>query len=252
MSFIPNSDTLLEIQKGNVPGHEMWEVIGERGAIGTGATGEDMWMGAATHIPKADSLGEQMTVVSTSTDDTHAGTGTRSITICYINVSGEAKEETILMSGTTGVNTIATDVVHVNTFHTSTTGSGVSAGDITVHKAGTPDVVYSIIKAGGNMDLTCQYMVPGGHKLCLLGWHAEVSSNDRVSIRLRSTDNKGVLIPGVYLFKGVSYLAKFSSGDMPLRATIPGLSVLKISAFADQNDADASTSCYGVLVKDGY
>lgn len=253
MSFIPSSDFVIEVQKGNVEGHSMWGMMGEREGMGTPTTGEDLWRGNSDVIPEPSSSGVQMAVDSTSDSDTAAGTGVRQVLIHYIDGAGDAQTETVTMNGTTKVNTVATDIRHVNYFHAVSVGTGgVAAGNITIELQGSPATVYNYIQVGGNKDLTCKYMVPAGHKLHLIGWHAGVSSDDRVSMRLRSTDWGGVLYEDIYLFKSVLYLAKATSGSIDNYATIPALSKIKVSAFPDQNGGEASTCCYGMLIQDGF
>ena len=119
---VPVRDPLLEIVRGLPTGLSIMKGLGERETMGTTASGEDIWRGnelnpaPTSHlvIPTPAAAGEQMTVVGESVNDSSAGTGVRSLRLCYLNAAGEEQTEDVTMNGTTGVNTVATDIRFVN------------------------------------------------------------------------------------------------------------------------------------------
>ncbi len=261
MSFIPSSDFIIEVQKGNVPGHSLWKAMGEREDMGTTATGEDIWRGndltpaptSHTTIPVPSGSGEQMTLVSESANDTSGGTGIRTVKIHFINSTGVEQNETITMNGTSGVNTTATDIIFINDMYAVTKGSNeVAAGNVKIYKTGTVGLVYNMIALGGNKSLVTNRMVPAGHTLYLRNWHCEEAQGKRVTFRIRSTDMYGELLLGVFCFKDVAYLNKTTSGPLDIFCAIPEYSIIKISGWGDVADAEGSCGWAGILVDNAY
>lgn len=260
-SFI-NKQYHLQVMMGMVSGVSMLHALGERVNIGTTATGEDIWRGndlsatpsapaSTTTIPTPASAGEQMTVISEDAQDTFSGTGVQQIELHYLDGEGNEQEETILMSGTTPVNTIATDIKFVQDLHTLTVGSnGVAEGNIRIYKTGTSNLVYNMIAVGGNQSLVPIKMIPTGKTLYLQEWYCSEAKNKRVAFRIRSTDHIGELLEGVFLFKGVTYLNQSSSGLLPVHTKVPAGSIVKVSGWATVSGGDASCGWWGYLVDD--
>ena len=244
-------DSKLEVLKGNVAKHKIITVCGERDNINTTVTGEDLWDGEATTIPIPSADGEQMSMVSTNTSDTLNGSGTRSVCIHYLNGLGAECIEYVNMNGTTPVHTVATDIKFVGAIHSLTVGSNFSPkGVISIYKKDSSTKIYNHINPGENSSLTCQYMVPAGHKLYLQGWRAMNSKDKRVSVRIRSMDHLGTPLPNIFLIKDTVRLFLDSTGELPLYDVIPALSIIKISVWADQDAAECSGSFWGYLIQD--
>lgn len=260
MSYYNNTDFYLEVEKGNIPGHSILTALGERETIGITATGEDLWRGnqltpaptSHTFMPTPAAAGEQMTVISESNADNGAtATGILSVRLHYIDANGIGQIEDKTLNGTTGVDTSATDIRFINDIHALTVGSNNAAeGHIKIYKKGSVGLVYNMIALGGNRSVVPHRMVPTGKKLYLEGWHATEARGRRCTFRIRSTDMYGVLLPGVFCFKGVAYLEQSPSGHLPLNVQMPALSIVKVSGWADQSGAEGSCGWWGVLVDD--
>ncbi len=73
----------------------------------------------------------QRSVVSTSANDTSAGSGARTIILNYLTAGFVLKSETIVLNGLTPVNTVNTDIAYVESIQVATVGAGqVNAGTI--------------------------------------------------------------------------------------------------------------------------
>src|SRR4030066_991530 len=90
----------LMIARGLIPGHVKLRTFGQRTGLSIVATGDDIWEGTATTIPIPAAAGEQMTIVSTSVNDTAAGTGIQSVDVMYLDASGNVQIEVVALSGT--------------------------------------------------------------------------------------------------------------------------------------------------------
>lgn len=256
-------DFLLEIQKGNVAGHKIMRGIGERNNIGTTTTGEDLWLGndlsstpsapaSTTKIPVPADAGEQMSIISESANDTAAGTGIRTLTITYIDGSGNEQTTTVIMGGLTEVDLTPSDVRFIQDIQALTVGStGAAAGNIRIYKKTDNTLVYSMVAIGGNQSLVPHKMVPLGKTLHLKMWTAAEVRGKRMFVRLRADCNNAtppIRQQGVYLFKGTLGLNGNPSGLVPLAYTIPELAIVKVSAFAVAVAGEASVHWWGVLV----
>ncbi len=93
-------------------------------------------------------------------------------------------------------------------------------------------------------------MVPLGKTLLLQEWHCAEAQGKRAAFRIRSTDMGGVLIPGVFCFKGTEYMKQGVSGPIAATATVPALSIVKVSVWPDQTGSEGSCGWWGYLVDD--
>ena len=257
MTYAPNRDFFLEICKGNVPGHRFMNAMGEFQSGNISAAGEDVCrsedVGGPARLPAPPDVGEQMTIVSTSTADAAAGLGVQTLRLEYLDATGAEQTEDITMNGTTDVNTVATNIRFVNDMYALTVGAtGVSVGNITCIAFGGAIAtdLYQFIVTGGNKSLVPHRMIPLGKTLHMQGWHCEEAQNKRAAFRLRSTDMNGVLIPGVFCFKDTAYLNQTTSGERNTRVAIPALSIIKVSYWAVQTNTEGACGWWGVLVDD--
>lgn len=250
------ADFFTEVISGNVPGYSYMKALGEREAIEVSVSGVDIWRGnqltpAPTDplkVPTPPAIGEQMTVVSESANDTSAGTGVQQIRIEYLDASGAEQTEDITMNGTTPVNTVATDIRFVNDMYSIAVGAnGLSDGNIKIYATADSGLVYNMIYIGGNKSLVPHRMVPAGKQLITSVWSISEAQNKRVAFRIRSTDMKGQLLPGVFCFKGTKYLKQMNADNIVVNDPIPALSIIKVSGWAIQVGAEASCSWWGIL-----
>ena len=227
-------------------GYREFYGFGQREGLTSGAM-VDLWQGTADVMPIPPSTGEQMQVVSTSSNDTSNGTGAQQIHVHYIDSLGVEQSETKVMNGDTPVLTTATDIRFVQSLHSWAVGSGgVSAGNISISKAGVAATVYNVISAGGNMSLSAAVMVPAGKEFFMSSWDCSATDNTPVSIRLRATSHFGVLLPGIFLFHDVTFLESSPQlNPFSVPRKFPSLSIVKVSALAYSAGAKASASFEG-------
>lgn len=187
---------------------------------------------------------QQMSVVSTDSNDTAAGTGARQIHIHYLDNNYVEQSETVTLNGTTATLTTSNNILRVNGVHTWSAGSGgVPAGNISVkNSAGT--VTYGYMSAGINVSMQSNFTVPTGKSMYVSQWRASSGSSAGghfCQIFLRATAHQGVLLSGVFLVHDV--IGTQDSGlsvnyQIPVR--LPATSDIKISAISDSGTANVT------------
>ncbi len=255
VSTTSSNDFTLSVAKGEITGHEIWTCFGERDNVQSGSH-KDIWRGnqlnpsGSDQIPIPPDSGDLISVISEDSNDTVAGTGVQIVRIHYLDPTGVEQTTDVNMNGTTQVDT-AILMRFIQYCHSIQVGSnGVSHGHIKIFKTSDTTQIYCMIAEDGNMSTICNRMVPLNKTFYLRSWSGCVANTSRLTIRIRSTDDSGVLIPRVFLFKHSCFLARSSTGDLGVYHKIPALSICKISGWAESNGAEVSVSYTGILVDD--
>ena len=153
----------LQVSRGQIQGHSTVIVFGYNPDVDT--TEESVWPdGGTVQHPTVASV---LKISSSSTDDTSAGTGARTVHIEGLDGNYDVVSETVTLNGQTAVNT-TNSYLYVNSFYVVTAGSGgENAGNINagtgVVTAGVPATLYDIIATGYNNRTTGHYCVPAGY-----------------------------------------------------------------------------------------
>jgi hypothetical protein len=153
----------LQVARGQVGGHRNVTVFGFNPDVDQ--TQVSVWPLPSLITFPAAAL--QMTVSSSSANDTSAGTGARTIVVQGLDANYNEVTETVTLNGQTAV-TMTASLLRVNYAYVATAGSGNSAaGTIYVGTgvvtAGVPATVYDIIKLDYNTTTTGSYTIPAGH-----------------------------------------------------------------------------------------
>ena len=161
---LSNPSFLLEVSKGNVPGHEAYEKWGRNEDIDSQM--EWIWTEGGTHIWQT--VAEPINIVSDSADDAGDGTGWDTCTVFGLDEDYNRISEAVTLSGTTPVATTLRflHVYRINASNgSSVVGSGgVNAGEIIATFDGTTDVAAVVMpRQGVNVHLFD--IVPAGVNL---------------------------------------------------------------------------------------
>lgn len=242
-------DYLDLIGTGAIPGYSLFRGWGQRMGTSTSVIGDDVWEGVATNIPLPNqTVGEQMTLVSTSALDGVSGTGILTVDIHYLDVAGNPQSEIVTMNGVTPVNTVATNIRFVQAIHANSVGTnGFSVGAITIYKLATPATIYNEISIGNNLSLSSARMIPLGKTFYLKGISFCGSSGKSLSVRLKATSTfEDVLLPGVFLQKLACFLLNSTCvKSFPIPLKFPALCILKCTVYSAQAGGDIATSYDG-------
>lgn len=196
----------------------------------------DLWEGpTGTYVFPTTPI--QMQVVSTSANDTAAGTGARIVHIHYLDNNYAVQTTQVTLNGITPVNTTPTNILRINGFHVISVGSGgTSAGTISLQAVGGA-VTYGIILAGFNHCRQAIYTIPAGKTGYITQWTASsgaATGTHFTRMDLRATTHYGILYPGVFLVQ--DEIGTLNNGiainyDIPL--VIPATADVKCSAISD-------------------
>jgi hypothetical protein len=193
-----------ELLTGVIPNSSQFRVSGYNADVGTSR--EDVWpIGGFYPFLSA---GIQMRVVSSSADDTAAGTGARTVRLVYLDSNYDTQYEDITMNGTTPVNTVATNILRIQDMHVRSLGSGTgNAGDIDLtNLAGS--TTYCRIAVDINRSRSAIFTVPRGKRAFIAAWRGGtvVDSNNnafawsRITLRA-TTDWELSYLPRIFQHK---------------------------------------------------
>lgn len=136
MSFSPLDDFWLRVLRGDIAEYSGQHIFGTNQAVGTSFV--PIARGGVYQTPTAAAALE---LVSSSANDTSAGTGARTVKVIGLNSSWAIQEQTVTMNGTTAV-ALATDLIRAYSIEVVTSGTygtaaaASHAGTITLQGSG--------------------------------------------------------------------------------------------------------------------
>lgn len=224
MSYLQNREFIIEVAKGNVPGHSVIKISGRNPDVDSGTDPEDLWANGGTM--SWPTTADTLDVVSTSADDDGApttNTGVQTLYIEGLDGSWDEVSETVTLNGTTPVTTSNSYIrikeaygINAGTYH------GSNAGIITADDTTTGTNRMLNIPAGVGRTQLGRYSVPNGFTAYLLGAHMSVDTraSRTATITLYKVENAndttqpyGARIT-LEVFDGVA-------GDSPWRPAVP-------------------------------
>jgi hypothetical protein len=231
------------IAEGVIPGHTYVRKQGYNADVNN--TVEDVWPAGAGYVfPTA---GIQMKLVSTSANDTAAGTGARTVEIHYLKSSWEESVETITLNGTTAVNTSSSDIFRINAIYILTAGTAASAvGTLNLtNTAGT--VTYAQVEAGLSHDRMAIFTVPLGKTLYITQWvigSGSSAGNAYCEFYLKATcDFDNAFVQNIFFIK--NQIACQDNGipiDLNFPIKCPAKTDIKIAALSDGASVNAKAT----------
>ena len=201
----------------------------------------DIWEGpTTTYVFPTSAM--QMRVVSSSINDTSAGTGARTVEIHYLDNDYTEQTTTVTLNGTSSVTTTPTNILRINRLHVLTAGSsGYNEGNISLtNLAGT--VTYSYISATNTSAQQAIYTVPAGKYGYINHWQASagaVTGTHYTQIAIKAAMTESGTNPGVfYMVDSVGVLNGAAIMNLPIPVRIPPTCDVKMSAISDSGSAN--------------
>ena len=152
----------LQVARGQIQAHSVVTIAGYNSDVDTAwemitPVGDLSYPAAAL----------QMTVSSSSANDTSAGTGARTVLITGLDANYAIITETVTLNGQTAVTT-TNSFLRINSMLVTTAGTGLANAGIIYIGTGTvtsgvPATIYNVISIGFNNTTSSQYTVPAGY-----------------------------------------------------------------------------------------
>jgi len=154
--------TPIWISAGLVDGYSTVNKFGNNLDIDTATTPEDIWGGGGLYTGFPVNTLEPVEILSSSANDTSAGTGLRTVVIQGLNGDWIETSETLTLNGTTPVQSV-NSYRRVHTMRGESAGSGgFNVGTITVRHATTEANVFLVMLPSTNQTASTAYTVPAG------------------------------------------------------------------------------------------
>ena len=169
----------LQVARDQISFHESIHKFGFYDSVTTSLT--TIWSqgGVYSYLSAASTL----YISSSSTDDTGAGTGARTVTVSGLDNNYDQKVETVTLNGQSGVELNGSTWFRVNRIVVNTAGSGganagvLYVGTESAPTGGVPTNKYATVLAGDNQTLMCIYTVPRGYTAFLTQKDVSASSS---------------------------------------------------------------------------
>jgi len=198
----------------------------------------------------------QRSIVSTSANDSAAGTGARTVVITYLDDTGAGPfAETVTLNGTTAVNTVNNNICFIESIAVATVGSnGSNVGTLNLYTGtGATGIIFAAVGTGAvaagvgdNRTFYAQHYVPSGKSVriyaLLAGIVAAAGGGSSVTV-LRSRNPTSIIDP----WHVVSDFINASQGNSlnrpyPTSIRLAGPAVVLAYATPTNNNSTATCS----------
>jgi hypothetical protein len=221
MSYTGTKDFLLEVAKGNVPGHSHINKFGDNP---TTTEGDDVWGGGGVYVfyPTA---GIDVDIVSTNAEVN----GAIQVTIQGLDSNWDPQEQTVTLNGTTPVQVPTNTYIRLFRAWVHEAGNlNTNVGDITVYARATGSGVTIgdvglFIGAGDGQTLQTIYTIPNNKTGYFLkgyvGLATDAKTAENGTFRWLMKLNDGV--NGAWLVQGEMGLVNLGSGNWQYEYGVP-------------------------------
>ncbi len=181
-----------DVALGNYADSTIGTKFGRNPDIRIATTPEDIWNGGSTYTGMPiTGTATTLQVVSTSSLDTSAGTGARTVRIFGLNSAYEPITEDITLNGTTAVTTVNSYWRQSRAVVLTAGSTGSNQGTISSSWTGTPAQIFMQMPIQANQTAIACDTIPAGKKRLILGIRASMaraggtagSANVRLLIR---------------------------------------------------------------------
>lgn len=176
-----------------------------------------------------------MEVVSSSANDASAGTGTRTVSVIYLDADGYWSRTVVTMNGTTPVPLTGISASAIISMYATTGGTLLgSAGAITLRNVTTPTIIYEQIPVNTNRSQSGRFTVPRGYYAIFDNLHISAQGQPiEVKVRVTRDPFNGSTIDRYGSVTGMK-LASGTTTDFPLKGIrLDAGQSLKISGITD-------------------
>lgn len=231
MSYLPSLDYPLQAARGLTDGVSIERKFGRNPNIGTS---DEVIASSGLANPYTPTIATTIEAISTSANDTAAGSGARTIIVEGLDASFNEITATITMNGTSATTATTSSFIRVNRVYVATSGTyqGNNAGDITVRVSGAGATI-GLILTGLGQNLNSHYCVPNGYDIYLTEIHLSSEANKQMSFTFwQVQDANDVTVPftgkrALQRYDAVSNVVNLDYSTAPVR--IPSKSDIWVS-----------------------
>jgi len=249
------SNFLIEVAKGNVPGHSIVNKFGQNPTAAS--TGADVWAGGGLYAFYPVTA-QSMEIIGTSTEDAVGQTGALSVMIFGQDNDLNEITETVIPDGTNAVALTNTyrRIYRAVVMTAGSNETNVGALAIQIAAGGT---VAAYIAADQGQTQQAIYTVPAGHTAYFLKGYVGISDDTfqgvLANFRWQMRPNNGTI--GAWQTKGEMGLVNIGSSHWQYEYGAPaGPIPEKTDVRIRMYDSGSTVSCVGgfdlLLVEDGY
>ena len=255
MTYIASKEFLLEVEKGNVPGHEIWHMSGRAVVANAGwRVVSDQIITGAAPIPEHLTTAVKMRVKAGNVNNDVAGTHARKITVTGLDSNFLLVTEDLVTAGASAGADGTTDFIRVIRARVKEVGTYglVNTGALIIEDVAAAMDMVTISSLVGST-LNGMFTIPASRKGYVLNMHAQVGTAGDcrlLAFQRKQADDSSSPVAG----KQVLYYAETVGG--PLTWDPEGSIVLpeKTDFWFETFGAAASTiqlTCSILLINDG-
>lgn len=256
------SDFLIEVAKGNVPGHSLVHKFGRNDDIDGPI--EDIWQTGGIYVWKQ--AASTLEAISTDPNDTIAGSGARKIIVEGLNSSFEEISEEIEMNGVGASAATVLSFIRVNRAHVSEAGTygGTDVGGnegtitVTVSGAGATQCLIPLDNAHPHgQTLIARYTIPSGSTGFILSVHVNVDSGKTADIDMFLRQDADVIVAPMASPRVILELDAVSGGqdfnpDSPLDGILAEKTDIWFAAEAAANNTAVEVDFELLIVENAF
>lgn len=232
---------LQMISEGYITGHSIFQKIGYSPAATTSQT--SLWNPGTEYVfPDANISVE---AVSTSANDTAAGSGAKTCHLAYLDSNYIEKTYTFIMNGTTPVAG-PTDFFRVNTFHVET--GAKTAGVVSLRLVGGAATVYGQMPIGETRSRNSIYTVPLGktvfiHDIIFSCAYSTAGKSERMTLHTSVSPDGTVSTTGILFYPQFEAMivdgTAYKNDGAPIKC--PEKTDIKVSIIGETNAISVSS-----------
>lgn len=230
------------------------QVIGMNTHIDAASAPEDVWDGSAIgvlngwdhKIIPVPQTAVAMEVVSSSANDTAAGSGARTLVVQYLTTDYVAATSIITLNGLTPVS-MPVNVLRINLVSVLTTGTyrASNVGNISIRDTGGLGKTYGYMLAGQGLSKSSLFTVPTGKTLDVLMIYASINRTDTqdrwAEFSTKLMYENGRLITGLDWGVSSTILYRHEMSGAPL-TVIPEKTDIWVSCDSVSNNSTSVTA----------
>ena len=239
----------LQVARGQIAWHNGLFKFGINADVGSSI--ETVWAQGGTYAYL--SAATVLKISSSSTNDTSAGTGARTVYISGLDGSYNEINEVVTLNGQTEVNTV-NSYLRINRMYVVTAGSGATAAGTIYAGTGTvtsgvPANIYAMIGLGANQTQMALWTVPAGYTFYLTGiffTSGGTTANAYTNFQLNQRP-----FGGVFRQQSSNRMAANGSFVLDLHTPLrfPEKTDLEIRAVTSSGSATVSAEFEGIYIK---